>query len=1540
MNQRRNEVKISIILILLLLGQTAFGLDVSKLRLAVIWNEYTTNDQVPIGWNVGNAEGDAPEIGKAQLKLFLASIDKDIAVNGTLDTVGVPDSKIDSSDILGSTKLRNVRIYNHDNTLTLDNISKDFGDKYPHAIVYINAGAVWGDAALFSLLNDAATHDIGIMTIGDASVTDAKNIDTTKTVFPIMGVQKDFRFKAYNNDTIREFDFMTTNNTAEWLKSDTVVLRGDDTKIAIVRVSTGDTIYAANLAGSKLSTVTKNNLIAGVEVLHAYGEWSIKAKAVEVIDNDLYAPEMTTGIFNNHDVILLTKNNSVYVAKATWGSKLTANGTIIADRGIELPGVTSYGSMSGSNFVFTKDYIVTTPNIDDGSKTDSILIITKGKVIGPVTIDNADELEFSDNSENHYIGTYLSGGYKDLKIRLMNTTDSIFKDVFPTLKSNNVTELKFKPWTVGGRIQSAADIWAINEKLKTSKFDSVYVNNIFDSATYYTAYLGDQVAGAAGSPHFVKAPETLADFDKGADQMRSDSLGYDQTGKLYHTISAVQKGHRRLVMLGFQPTYLDNQSHTKDLLQDATIWIGSDDYKLPTPQITAIHTLASGDTIPTTLDSVRIIVDFENKGDRVKKANYKVHYTVTYGATTKTDSVALAGNIAKVQDTLFVDLSTAGIVVDPSNRATTQISVKATSKPASTPSFFDRSDEATSTLLIRKLKNPVSGNKALSVNSKDTLTVSMDTFSKAVSGTVTIMASKNNGAETSGDSPFELTGLADKDSVKFFATASGYINSDTTKRVYLESDITGPTIESKTPADGATNVAMNSNIVLTFNEPVKAGTGNIVLKKDDGTIIATISITDPQVAISGNTVTINPTNDLPSGTAMHVLVGTDAIKDASNNNFAGISSATEWNFSTTDATSPTVTNKTPADNATNVSTNSNLILTFDEPVKAGSGNIVLKKKDGTTITTIAISDPQVVISGNTVTINPTNDLPAGTEMNILIDATALEDISGNDYVGITDPTTWNFTTSVAPDLTAPTLTSVTPVDGSTNVGANSDLVLTFNEAIAKGTGNIVLKNDNGTIISTISINDPQVTISGNTVTINPTNDLPVGTALHILIDAGAIEDGSGNEYAGISSATTWNFTTKANNDPIIDNKIEPDTAIVQKDGSDTIVVDIDTVFTDIDGDVLTFTVKSLDSTLVIGKLDIDNKLVLDVQPNKTGKTKVIVTAKDNKGGEVSDTVDVIINDDPIVDNKIEPDTVIIQKDGGDTIVVDIDTVFTDLDGDVLTYTVKSLDSTLVIGELDKDNQLVLDVQPNKTGKTKVIVTAKDNKGGEVSDTVDVIINDDPVVDTTIAIIIDSVIVKENDTDTVVVDLDDLFTDSDNDSLTYIVISKDSALVIGKLDSNNNLILDIQPDTSGSTIVIVIADDGKGGITADTITVVVIEKDPFTYDNRANFHVGFEINPDMYGFAAVPNPAPAKTNQITFKLQNSESDRAEISVFSSVGTKVEHGSVALDSKGRGEYLWNFERNRAGVESSSFLAIARFYKDGTAVREERTMIGVQK
>jgi V8-like Glu-specific endopeptidase len=110
------------------------------------------------------------------------------------------------------------------------------------------------------------------------------------------------------------------------------------------------------------------------------------------------------------------------------------------------------------------------------------------------------------------------------------------------------------------------------------------------------------------------------------------------------------------------------------------------------------------------------------------------------------------------------------------------------------------------------------------------------------------------------------------------------------------------------------------------------------------------------------------------------------------------------------------------------------------------------------------------------------------------------------------------------DTVAPTVSSFSPADAATGVAINSNITITFSEAIQAGSGSIVLKTASGNLVETYYMGSSgNLSISGSTLTIDPTVDLAYGTQYILQIAAGAIKDMAGNSYAGTS---TYDFTTK------------------------------------------------------------------------------------------------------------------------------------------------------------------------------------------------------------------------------------------------------------------------------------------------------------------------------------------------------------------------------------------------------------------------------
>ena len=323
---------------------------------------------------------------------------------------------------------------------------------------------------------------------------------------------------------------------------------------------------------------------------------------------------------------------------------------------------------------------------------------------------------------------------------------------------------------------------------------------------------------------------------------------------------------------------------------------------------------------------------------------------------------------------------------------------------------------------------------------------------------------------------------------------AGYVSRFTTT-----SDTTAPTVSSVDPVNGATGVGLNKSVTVTFSEPVKMGNGAIALQSSNGTLIPVTT------SVSGSVLTITPKSALSKGVRYTVLVHTGSVTDLAGNNVAGYVSR----FTTTsDTTAPTVSSVDPVNGATGVGLNKSVTVTFSEPVKMGNGAIALQSSNGTLIPVTTS------VSGSVLTITPKSALSKGVRYTVLVHTGSVTDLAGNNVAGYVS----RFTTTS--DTTAPTVSSVDPVNGATGVGLNKSVTVTFSEPVKMGNGAIALQSSNGTLIPVTT------SVSGSVLTITPKSALSKGVRYTVLVHTGSVTDLAGNNVAGyVSRFTTTSDTT-------------------------------------------------------------------------------------------------------------------------------------------------------------------------------------------------------------------------------------------------------------------------------------------------------------------------------------------------------------------------------------------------------------------------------
>jgi len=346
------------------------------------------------------------------------------------------------------------------------------------------------------------------------------------------------------------------------------------------------------------------------------------------------------------------------------------------------------------------------------------------------------------------------------------------------------------------------------------------------------------------------------------------------------------------------------------------------------------------------------------------------------------------------------------------------------------------------------------------------------------------------------------------------------------------SDTAAPALLTLSPADDGLNVAAGANLVLQFDEAVMAGSGNITIRAGEQ-VLRSIAIGDAsQVRIAGATVTIDPSADLPAGSAISVTVDPGALRDGAGNAYPGLTSTSAWNFSTAATETDDYPYSTDTQGVVNVGgqpSSGRIELGGDRDLfrvvlNAGQTySITLERSAG------GLTDPYLTLWSSGLQLLAQDDDSAGAG-NARIGFTPTA--SGTYYLGVQDyqssGTGGYALRALVSDVQAPTVVTRTPADDVGAVPVSADLVLGFSEAVLAGTGSIRLLNNDGAVLREIRADDSgAVRISGNTVTIDPGANLPAGTAFTVNVDAGSFRDAAGNAFAGINGNTAWNFSTAA-----------------------------------------------------------------------------------------------------------------------------------------------------------------------------------------------------------------------------------------------------------------------------------------------------------------------------------------------------------------------------------------------------------------------------
>jgi hypothetical protein len=236
---------------------------------------------------------------------------------------------------------------------------------------------------------------------------------------------------------------------------------------------------------------------------------------------------------------------------------------------------------------------------------------------------------------------------------------------------------------------------------------------------------------------------------------------------------------------------------------------------------------------------------------------------------------------------------------------------------------------------------------------------------------------------------------------------------------FTTEDVPPPALIALTPTDDATDVPIDAALILQFDlsagDPhgVGPGTGSIVVRRvADDSVFASIPIGDPQVEFDLSLVSVSLSAALEYATEYYVEIASGVIvRDyGSAPPWPGITTP-DWTFTTVDFPPATILSTSPANLETGVSPTANLSIQFSEDMQAVSGNVSLHTTSGLLVEQWDVTDPDVDITDDTMTITRSvvlSDVPIG--YYVTMEPGAVESIATSvDFPGILDDITLMFT---------------------------------------------------------------------------------------------------------------------------------------------------------------------------------------------------------------------------------------------------------------------------------------------------------------------------------------------------------------------------------------------------------------------------------------------------------------------------------------------------------------------------------------------------
>ena len=355
-----------------------------------------------------------------------------------------------------------------------------------------------------------------------------------------------------------------------------------------------------------------------------------------------------------------------------------------------------------------------------------------------------------------------------------------------------------------------------------------------------------------------------------------------------------------------------------------------------------------------------------------------------------------------------------------------------------------------------------------------------------------------------------------------------------------------------------------------------------------------------------------------------------------------------------------------------------------------------------------------------------------------------------------------------------------------------------------------------------TVSDPRrlaVSVSGDTVSVAA---LGKGTAT-VSVTAADTE--------GLAAALDF-VVTVPNRPPVAVGAIPADTVRV----GESVQLDAPALFDDPDGDTLVYAAETSDSTVVGAAVEGGTVTIAAVAK---GKADVTIEATDTEGLVAAHTFPVIVpNRGPVVEGTILPRTIEV----GDSAVFDLLPLFSDPDGDPLSYTAAS--DTLVAGASVQGSTMTITAVAK--GETAITITASDPEGLAIArDMTATVPNRAPVAVGAIPSW------TADPGDTVQIDLAPWFSDPDGDRLTLSAAGSDSTVVDVAVADGSMTIAAVARGKAGVTVTAADA-DGLEAVQSLAVTVRNRPPRPVGTIERQTVEVGDSVGLALPSFFTDPD----------------------------------------------------------------------------------------